>query len=343
MISPHFVEVTRGHYVESVHHGTVAVVDPIGHLIAYWSDPNQATFMRSSAKPFQALPFLESGAAEALNLSDEELAMVCASHTGLARHLDILQPLLERAELAEGQLQCGIHRPLDNEAALALKAAGREPSVLHNNCAGKHIGMLATAKHLGHALDDYLALSHPVQQAIAQALSAIADVTIDQIGVATDGCSAPNFSIPIKSIALAYARLADPTEESSVSPQALARVFEAMAHNPTLVSGPTELDAILMKIGAGDLVAKVGAEGVLGIALRNHQGGAFGIAIKVWDGDKSGRALAASALAVLTQLGWLDQEQRRRAAAELPLSIETRRGAKVGEVRPSFQLERADG
>jgi L-asparaginase II len=203
--------------------------------------------------------------------------------------------------------------------------------------------MLATAKHLGYSLDDYLEPEHPIQQSIIRALCEVADVTEDLVGVATDGCSAPNFSIPLKSTALAYARLADPSGQAASRRQSLERVFGAMAQNPELISGPRKLDALLMQIGSGNLVAKEGAEGVLGIALRNYQGTALGIGIKVWDGDKSGRALAASALAVLSQLGWMGQDQRDILANKLSLAIETRRGKRVGEVRPSFQLERANG
>jgi L-asparaginase II len=337
------VEVSRGGTVESIHHGVIAVVNPTGDLLASWSDPHQITFMRSSAKPFQALPFLESGAAAALGIEDQELAMVCASHSGQPRHLEVLQPLLERAGLTPDQLQCGLHRPLDKEAARELERKGLEPSVLHNNCAGKHIGMLAASKHMNYALEDYLQPDHPLQVDIKKTLAEMTDTDPDQIRVGVDGCSAPNFALSLRAMALGFARLADPGGQPEGRRQALSRIYHAMITYPELVSGPGELDALLMKQGSGQLLAKVGAQGVLALSLRHPDRGPLGIAIKIWDGDPTGRALAAAAMEALVQLSWLSRSQQKSLTEKLPLRVETRRGQSVGAVNPVFQLEQTSG
>lgn len=337
------IEVTRGDFVESTHRGTVAVVDQDGRIKASWGDPMRPAFMRSSAKPFQALPLLDSGAAQEFRVRQDELALVCASHAGQERHLDVLSGLLQRVGVDESQLQCGVHQPHDKEAACELRAHGEGPTVLHNNCAGKHIGMLAACKHLGYPLEDYLSIDHPLQQRILGTLARLAQVEPEQIGLAIDGCSAPNFSIPIHAIALAYARLAAGKGEEGAPSSALAEIFNAMTQHPSLISGPEKFDALLMKAGQGDLLAKTGAEGVLAISLRGFESEGLGIAMKIWDGDKSGRARSAAALEILSQLGWLKDDQRAIVESVIPPEVKTRRGRKVGEVRPNFRLEQNNG
>jgi L-asparaginase II len=343
MNSKPIVEVTRGDQVESVHHGTVAIIKPSGELRGVWGDPNQPTFMRSGAKPFQALPFLESGAASELKVTPKKLAMVCASHTGHRRHLQVLNELLEDTGLDQDLLQCGIHRPLDRKVAWRMVREGQAPSVLHNNCAGKHIAMLATARHLGFPLENYLAVDHPLQQEILAGLVRITEVPERGIALGTDGCSAPNFSIPIRGIAVAFARLAAPDGLRASTAEALDQIFTAMTSHPELVSGPGKLDALLMQQGNGQLLAKEGAEGVLGIGLRQGDGESLGVAIKIWDGDSSGRALAVVALDVLDQMGWLSTAQREAVEEVDPPLVKTRLKKPVGVVRSTLMLEWIDG
>lgn len=337
------IEVTRGEHVESRHDGTVAVVDQSGTLLAYWGDVTRAAYMRSSAKPFQALPLVESGVVDAFAIRPEELAVICASHVGRERHLKVLHALLNRLELDEELLQCGLHSPLDKRAALRLKQTGEKPSVLHNNCSGKHMGMLAACSYHGYPLENYLSFDHPWQQRILETLAQLADLPTASIGLGVDGCSAPNFSMPIAAMALAFARLAASSGGDETRRQALSDIFAAMTQHPTLVSGPGELDALLMQCGRGELVAKSGAEGVLTIGLRGFKADGIGIAIKVWDGDKSGRARTAAALGVLDQLGWLTEDQRRQIEEVISPAVITRTGKKVGLVRAAFELESSDG
>lgn len=202
------VEVTRGRQVESVHRGGIAVVDAQGHLVASLGDPKERVFVRSSAKPFQALALVCSGAADAFGITEEELAVVCASHSGEPQHIELVTSLLRKTGLSASDLHCGIHPPFDAQARRAMAAAGEEPTVLHNNCSGKHVGMLAAARHLGLPLSGYVDPQHDVQVAIRGLLSFLAGMDPDDLGLAVDGCGVPTFYLPMRGFALAMARLA---------------------------------------------------------------------------------------------------------------------------------------
>lgn len=202
------VEITRNARLESLHRGAVAVVDARGKLVASLGNPKQPVYLRSAAKPFQALALVCSGAADAFGVTEEELALVCGSHSGEASHVSLLESILRRTGLRAEQLHCGIHPPFDPQARRALVESGRHPTVLHNNCSGKHAGMLATSKHLGLTLDDYTDPEHGVQTAIRGLLGFLAGLEADEIEVGTDGCAVPAFYVPLRSFSLAMARLA---------------------------------------------------------------------------------------------------------------------------------------
>ncbi len=202
------VEVTRGQRVESLHRGAIAVVDSRGRLIASLGNPKEPVYLRSSAKPIQALALVCSGAADAFKLTDEELAVVCGSHSGEPRHVELVQSVLRKAGLKVSDLQCGAHPPFDPASRRALAQAGEEPSALHNNCSGKHAGMLAAAKHLGLPTATYLDSRHEIQVAIRGLLAFLAGMDPEEVGLAVDGCAAPTFLLPLRSFALAMARMA---------------------------------------------------------------------------------------------------------------------------------------
>ncbi len=202
------VEISRGGLIESDHRGAVAVVDSSGRLVASLGNPREPILLRSSAKPFQALALVCSGAAQAYGLTDEELAVVCSSHGGDERQVELVESILQKAGLDESMLRCGIHAPMDPAVRRSLAREGREPGPLHNNCSGKHAGMLATARHLGLTLHDYIEPDHGVQQAILGLLAFLAGMEADQIQTARGGCSAPTACLPLRSMALAMARLA---------------------------------------------------------------------------------------------------------------------------------------
>jgi len=339
------LEVLRGGRVESIHFGAVAVADPAGRLVAWAGDGDIVTYLRSSAKPFQALPFVESGAAEGLGLSMDQLAVVCASHTGTPRHIEIIESIQRAAGIDESELQCGSHFPYDPTEARRLRESGEAPRVNHNNCSGKHTGMLALARHLAAPTVDYLDPEHPVQRRIRRALAEMSGLDEDEVGVGVDGCSAPNFALPLRSAATAFARLADPAELHEVRRDACRQIFEAMASRPALVAGPGTFDTRLIEAGEGRWVAKGGAEGFHAVGLRPGAAGpgssALGLAVKIADGDAARRALTPVVLAVLGALGVTWPEDSALLREFGPRPVRNWREREVGETRPVVHLRRA--
>ncbi len=337
------LELTRGDTIESVQFGALTVVDPQGRLIASHGDPNAITFLRSSAKPFQALPFIIAGGHRHYHLTRQEIALMCASHSGTDAHVAVAVHIQDKAGISEGNLMCGVHPAYDKATADAMLLRGEQPTANRHNCSGKHTGMLAFAKMNGEPLDSYLELYHPVQQRILHAMAEMGGLPVEDIHLGVDGCSAPNFALPLYNAAWAWARLADP---SSLSPQTAAAcqvITDAMTAHPEMVGGPERFDTELMKLGGGRVVVKGGAEGFQNIgilpgALGPGSGG-LGIAIKISDGDLSGRARGAVALEVLRQLGlFTDTELEPLSTFGPSKPIQNWRKLTVGELRPAFHL-----
>jgi L-asparaginase II len=331
------VEVTRGGRVESEHRGAIAVVDAAGNLIAHVGDVQLVSYLRSSAKPFQLLPLLESGAADRFGFTDAELAIVAGSHSGEPRHVAAVQSILHKIGLSEDVLQCGIHVPFNAESAKALRDAGREPTVLYNNCSGKHAGMLAQAIDRGLSTTDYLDPQHPVQVAIRQRLAELAELPAEQIYVGVDGCSAPCFAMPLRASALAFAKLAE--AGSKMQAAGLGRVAQAMLNYPEMVAGEGRLDTDLMRAVPQRVVSKGGAEGYHGMGVIRSDGLALGIAIKIGDGDGK-RGGHPVVIEVLRQLGVLDEAAFTALQSYCAWKITNHRGLEVGEVRANFNLMR---
>ncbi|MEP7357458.1 MAG: asparaginase [Anaerolineales bacterium] len=342
------VEYTRGGIVESVHAGALAVVDTHGRLVASYGDPGLVTFLRSSAKPFQTLPLIESGAAEAFALTPREIALTCASHLGLDMHVETAASLQARIGAHESDLLCGTHELSDPATIRRLILAGQPITPNRHNCSGKHSGMLVQARHRDLPLADYVNPQHPVQQSILAAMAEVSGLAPDQVVVGIDGCSAPNFAIPLLNAALAFARLADPARLPPRRANALRTIFYAMSAYPEMVRGPGGFDTEVMRRRPGLLVAKGGAEGYQGLGLAAGALGpgspALGVAIKIADGAP--RALAVAALEVLRQLG-LFNDADFDALAEFDfgprLTLHNNRGLPVGEARPVFTLDYSGG
>ena len=345
-------EVTRGNIVESVHYGSIAVVDANGKLISSYGDPKAVAFLRSSAKPFQVLPFVEHGGVENFGFTPHELALACASHEGSDLHVRTVEEIQKKVGIDEGNLQCGIHMPSDVDAFRSLIVNGKKPAPNRNNCSGKHSAMLAYAKMRGLPLENYLDLEHPIQQDILASFAEMCLLPVKGIGLGTDGCSAPNFAVPLYNAAFAFARLCDPHELAEVRASACRKITSAMTTYPEMVSGYGEFDCELMKVGAGRVVCKRGAEGyqIIGLlpgALGPDSPG-IGIALKVSDGDASrmsldlahnNRVRPAVTLEVLRQLGALSSKQEQALAAFGPgKSIKNHRGIVTGESRPVFEI-----
>jgi L-asparaginase II len=327
------VEVRRGGRVESEHCGAVAVVDATGKSIAHAGDVELVSYLRSSAKPFQLLPLVESGGADRFGFTDAELAVIAGSHSGEPRHVAAVQSILSKIGLREEALQCGVHVPFNAAAAKALRAEGREPSILHNNCSGKHAGMLAQAIDRGLNTHDYLDPQHPVQITIRQRLAELGGITFDEINVGVDGCSAPCFAMPLRAAALAFARLAEGRADG------LRRVVQAMLDHPEMVAGEGRIDTDVMRAVPGRLVSKGGAEGYHGMGLIRPDGSAWGVAIKIADGDGK-RGGHPVIIEVLRQLGVLDDAALAQLQSYRTWSVTNHRGWEVGEVRANFKLIR---
>jgi L-asparaginase II len=348
-------ELTRGQIVESIHFGAIAVVDSLGRLLYSSGDPNTVTFLRSSAKPFQALPFFERGGPEHFGLTEQEEALLCASHEGSDEHVHTAESIQAKTGIREQDLQCGVHMPGDTEAYKALIAQHRLPTPNRNNCSGKHSGMLAHAKMRNLPLDTYLDINHPIQQDILTGFAEMCGVPRENVEIGTDGCSAPNFAVPLRNAALGFARLCDPRDASEQHARACRAITTAMTTHPEMISGHNEFDCCLMQAGRGKIVCKRGAEGFQAIGLMPGMLGVgapgVGIAFKVSDGDllfrtiniePHNRVRPAVALEILRQIGALGEPQVLELAEFGPtLPIKNHRGIVVGQSRPAFTLEKA--
>jgi len=325
--------VTRGDATDSVHYGSVAVVDRDGQLLYAAGDPHYLTTTRSALKPLQAMPFVAGGGVERFGYSVEQVALLCASHSGEPRHVDAVADMLKRADATPEQLQCGVHAPLFYAVREELPPAGVAFTPLHHNCSGKHSGMLAYCRQCGLPRDSYLAYEHPLQQAIRHAVAHFSAVPEQELVAGIDGCSAPNYAVPLDRLAYAYARLARGVEDARYG-SAPAKLADAMTAHPEMVSGQGRNDLTLMHAGRGDWVTKVGAEGVQAIGVRSK---GWGVAIKVVDGNA--RGLHPATVAVLEQLGLVSADQRSELESWRQPLIRNYRGIVTGRVAPAVKLE----
>jgi L-asparaginase II len=331
--SPILVEVTRGAMVESHHRGAAAVVDAAGGVVMAWGDVERPVYARSAMKPLQAMPLVESGAADRFGLGPRELAIACGSHSGEAAHVDVVGGWLARAGLGAGDLECGAHGPFDPTAARALAARGEAPSALHNNCSGKHAGFLTTARHLGEATRGYIEAEHPAQRRVLAVIAAMTGLDLSRAPRGRDGCGIPVIGLPLAGLARAMARMVDPRGLDTCRAAAARRLLEAMAAEPTMVSGTTGFAAALLR-AAGDRVrAKPGAEGVWAAALPRL---GLGLALKIEDG--AGRAGEVALCAILRRLGMLDDAAIAALDGRALPPVRSVAGLEVGEIRPAAAL-----
>lgn len=340
-IAEPLVEIRRGAITESRHRGHVVAVEPDGNVVASLGAPHTVTFLRSSAKPFQALPLLVTGAAERFGFTDEEIALACASHNGEPIHTKLAASMLEKIGLGPEALRCGVHEPYSPEAAGVLRARNEVPNVLHNNCSGKHAGMLAVALQLGAPIDNYESPEHPVQIEIGRAVAQFTDTPAEDFAVGVDGCAAPIFGVSVRAMALAYARLVSPPAGfNRATRDACARIVRVMTAYPELIGGTSErLDTEIMRAASGRVVSKVGAEGVYtaGILPCERWPKGLGLALKIEDGDDK-RARPTVVIESLRQLRVLHDESLEAVSRYAFFPVQNRRGDVVGEIRASFEL-----
>lgn len=322
------VDVVRGDVVESVHRVAACACDDRGTILLAAGTIDEPVFLRSTAKPFIAAAVIAAGARERFGLTAEEIAVMAASHAGERFHVASVRSILQKIGLPESALQCGVHPPYDDDAARALREAGEEPTAVHNNCSGKHAGILALSSIMGADPSGYLRPDHPAQRAI---LAFCARVTGDdplRWPVAVDGCGIPVFATSLRRAATGFARWASLRGLSDRDAAALAAVRDAMVAHPEYVAGTKEFDTALMRVGRGAIACKAGAEGVHGVAAIER---GLGYASKVVDGASRGRAPVT--VAALRALGVLSDAQERELAGFARPVVYNRAGRAVGEIR----------
>lgn len=351
MRAVNLVNVYRGEHVESAHSGSIVVVDSTGKLLAYAGNPNLGSFLRSAAKPFQALPLLQSGAIDEFELTRQELALVCASHGGEPKHVATAAAILRKGEFDETDLQCGAHLPYSERAENELRASGEPPSPLHNNCSGKHAGMLLACQLIDAPPATYLEPDNPLQRRILETMADFAGLQSEEIAYSVDGCGVPAFFLSLYRAAFAYARLGASARDGvgalpSYGDSSRA-VVDAMTAEPSFVAGEWSMTTPLIEAFRGGLIGKDGAEAFYGMVLLPQlanelterldrtDGTAIGVAIKIDDGSMS-RARDPVVLETLRELGLsvdspLLQQYRNQTVRNVVGNI-------VGEVKAEFEL-----
>ena len=321
MTNPVIAEVTRGDIVESRHRGAYAVVDAAGHVVTAEGGIAAAVYPRSAVKAFQCLPVIESGAADRFGLTDEEIALCCSSHNGEAEHVRVARAILAKAGNGEALYECGAHWPIDEASRFLLIQHGENCACVHNNCSGKHAGMLALARQLGADPEGYTRPDHPVQRAIAEAMSRICDIDLSQQPMGIDGCSVPTWAMPLKNMALGFARLCAPDFAPG------QRILKAVRAHPFMVAGTGDFDTLIMQ-AVPRLFVKTGAEGVYCGAIP-HAG--LGIALKIDDG--ASRASEVAMASVLAGLDVWTPEEKAAIERFRHHELANWRKFEVGEVR----------
>lgn len=329
------VETRRGGTTECVHFGALAVTDTEGRVLAQAGDPQWVTFTRSTLKPLQALPFVQAGGVQHFQLEPPQLALLCASHSGEPMHVQQVEAILGKAGVGYQRLQCGCHVPMFAELGAYPPPAPGSYDERHHNCSGKHSGFLAWCVQHGQPLENYLDPAHPLQVAIRAAVAEAVGLQEHQLAMGIDGCSAPNYAMPLAHLARGFARLASGTRDARFG-ESFAQLAHAMTSHPELVSGTGRNDLAFMQAGRGDWVTKVGADGVQVVASRSR---GEALALKISDGSKS--ALFAATVEALEQLGWADAQQLEALRPWRGEVIASVKGAPVGERRSVFRLQAA--
>lgn len=339
------VEATRGGVVESVHFGALAIVDSDGKLLASYGVPQATSCLRSSSKPLQILQFVEDGGVEKYGITDKELAVMCASHSGTDDHAETVASIQKKIGATEEDLLCGTHYPIDKTTTERMRKEGATPRPNQHNCSGKHSGMLANALLHGISIKEYIGFDHPLQKLILKTFAEMCGVQPEEVKLGIDGCSVPVFAIPVYNAALGFARLADPRGLSEARATACRKITKAMMAHPFMVAGPDRFDTALMEAAGGRIFCKGGAEGYQGIGilpgvLPGYEKG-LGIAIKISDGDNGGRARPVIAMKLFRELGLVDDAFYQKMANYDRRPIYNWRHFEVGELRPCFTLNHA--
>lgn len=326
-------KVYRGPIVDLTHIGHVAVVNHKGELLHSYGNPNRVTYIRSSAKPIQALVALESGAVDEYGITKEELALFCASHNGEKVHTDAVKSILAKAGLSVKNLQCGTHPSLNSDIAALLKEEGEVLDNSNSNCSGKHSGMLVGSNFLGDDLDSYLSINHPVQKRILKAISQICEYDEKDIVIGTDGCGVPVHALPLDKYAHGMAKLSQANVFDATREKNVKRVIDAMTSYPYMVAGKDRLCTDLMSTCKGKLFAKLGADGYYAVGLI---GKGIGLTFKCEDGKIP--IVEALVVHTLYKLGYISLEEFNTLEKYHKIEVKNHRGETVGHTDFDFEL-----
>lgn len=330
MSNPVLVNTRRGDVIENRHRGAVAVCDPGGRLVHSWGETDALVYPRSAVKALQAIPLVESGAAAHFELADSEVALACSSHNAEAAHTDTVRAWLKRIDLGEDALECGAHPPLHQQTAESLLLEHIEPGRVHNNCSGKHTGMLTACRFFEEETKGYIEREHPAQQRWLDAIGDMAEVDMHALPWSYDGCGIPVIAMPLASIARGFARLASPDDLALERADAIERITRAIAAQPFMVAGSGRLCTEIMQLTGRRVLVKTGADGVYTAALEDLQ---LGIALKIDDGTRE--AAEVTLLAVLNRLGVLNDDEMEALAQRCRMPITNTRGVLTGHREPS--------
>lgn len=332
------VEITRGPILESRHHGSVAVVNSTGRLLNYAGNPYQIICMRSAAKPIQALNVILTGAADCYSFSDEELAIICASHYGEEFHRQVIMRMLDKMGLTLDNIHCG-EGPMSikQEYLLELVAQGYQWNQSHSDCSGKHCGFLAACLKQGFPIDTYDTIGSPLQSQVLTVVAKMCEIRPEKILIAEDGCGVPVHGLPLYNMALAYAKMANPENLEPEYQAACRSITTAMNNAPEMLAGTNGFCTELLKHSHGKLIGKLGAEAVYGIGVIGRD---LGIAIKIDDGNYE-RPLNPAVMEVLKQLNVLtSQEMIALSQFVSPVSYTNYQRRTVGEIKAVLQLKK---
>ena len=306
-MQPIKIRVTKGNFAESIHYAIACVSDSSGRIIQQWGNINKKIFPRSAIKPLQVISLIESGAYEYLKLAPVHLAIAAASHNGEPQHTKIVKKWMDKLGLSVKDLQCGIHPPLRKENADEILKKQRKLTPIYNNCSGKHLGMLSTTLYLEKSKKTYLAVNHPVQKMVIKIIEEMSNTKIKNVPKGIDGCGLPQYAIPLRCLSQAMAKFADPKNLSVKRQEAISKIKESIQANPYLIAGKERFDTDCLLATNGQIISKVGAEGVLMTAVLNRD---IGIAIKILDGNN--RAVPAALHKIFEHLKILRKHEKKQ-------------------------------
>lgn len=333
-MSVKLVEVIRGNTIESIHKGDVAIVNSEGKIIHELGNAGRITFFRSVAKPFQAIAALETGIAEEYSLGLNGIALIIASHSGEKEHISTLKSMMDKTGINEDMLKCGVHEPVNRDAAKQLMLEGKSPTRLHCNCSGKHIGLIAASKLKNLDPERYMDESHEIQKDIKNIISEFCNVEIEEMEAGIDGCGLPIYAVPLKNIALSYANLCNVDFKKGKYSKSQNYVLSAMTMYPEMIAGEGRLDTEIMRNFGDRVISKIGAEGVYCAGI---VGKSIGIAIKIDDGNS--RAIGPVILDILIQMKIIDKSETEPLINFWKPPLVNHNKEVVGKIRPVFKLK----